>query len=122
MGTNLHGKKMAVRPGLLAAAAIVVASLSTVGGLFTVGIWGPFFTLSLMLLFFRVQDIRVIFAAKNLQIVCLIFFLVGSVVFLSAGVAYAISWFITAVLLSLSFGYIRKLFATLGLVLPYMSI
>ena len=102
-----------VRPKFLALTLLALGLLFLIGGIYTVGLWLPMFLMSIPLFITKSDNAIGVIPDKIIQFCCLIAVTLGIVFHIIYGVGFAIGWYITAVILSISFKVIRIAFISI---------
>jgi len=103
-----------VRPKFLAGMLLILSLVLFIGGWHTVGLWMPMIIVSLILLTTTSNHVIGIYPVRVYQIATLVLFIVGAITLVLFGVAMSVSWFITAIIFSVSFKIVRILLGVIG--------
>ncbi len=84
------------------------------GGWHTIGLWMPMVVASLILTTTKNNNVVSMYPARVYQVASLVLFIVGSIAIALFGVAMSVSWFIAAIIFSVSFRVVRILLGLIG--------
>ena len=86
-----------------------------IGGIYTAGLWLPFFGAAVFLIITKSDNVIGILPIRAYQLIFWAALILGLALHLALGHEEAISWYLLAFLLSLSFKIVRSVLSILGL-------
>jgi hypothetical protein len=108
-----HERK--VRPKFLAAVLLALSLALLFGGEYTIGLWVPMSISSLLLFISTSDNVLSIYPIWVYKIAFYVFSIIGVITLLLFGSTMSVSWFLTAIVFSLSFKFVRVFMGIIGL-------
>ena len=108
-----HERK--ISPKFLASILLMLSLLLLIGGGYTVGLWLPMAAFAIVLFFTKSENVINMIPYSSLKMSFFIFIAVGIIMYFWAAPAFSISWFVAALIFSVSFRCVRLLLGIIGL-------
>ena len=116
LSTNMiFSNENKVRPKFLGLVLLILGCILLIGGIYTAGLWLPFFGAAVFLIITKSDNVIEILPIRAYQLIFWAALILGLALHLALGHEEAISWYLLAFLLSLSFKIVRSVLSILGL-------